>query len=55
MPLRVRLAILRACEGDRAAVCGPVRPGRGRLIVCLSENLGALSPACRRTLLGALQ
>jgi Cysteine rich repeat len=55
IPLRVRLGILRACERDRAAVCPLVRPGRGRVVVCLAAHMDALSPACRGILTGALR
>lgn len=55
MPLPKRMEIFRACNQDQAMVCPTIKPGGGRLIVCLAQNSDALSPYCRRTLAGALQ
>lgn len=53
--LRERLAIIRACNRDQAALCRGIRPGHSRLIVCLASHPQALSPYCRRTLMRALR
>ncbi len=50
---RVQLAIIRACDGDRQAVCSMVSLGGGRVIECLARNEPALSPFCRQTLTSA--
>lgn len=55
MPIPKRMEIFRACNQDQATVCPMIKPGGGRLIVCLAQNPDALSPYCRRTLAGALQ
>lgn len=52
-PLRPReeLFVLRsACAGDVRSVCGGVQPGGGRIMQCLAQNAGALSPACKEVL-----
>lgn len=55
MPLRRRIALAKACDRDKEAVCPRVRPGKASLIVCLLENAPALSPHCKRTLTATLQ
>jgi Cysteine rich repeat len=47
-PMRPRqaLEILSFCGPERAALCGDVPPGGGRIIVCLAENAPRLSPGC---------
>jgi hypothetical protein len=47
-PMRPRqaLEILSFCGPERAALCGDVPPGGGRIIVCLAENAPRLSPEC---------
>ena len=50
---RVQLAIVRACDGDRQAVCSMVPLGGGRVIECLARNEPALTPLCRQTLVSA--
>jgi hypothetical protein len=52
-PLRPReeLLVLRsACGGDVRSLCGGVQPGGGRIVQCLAQNAGSLSPACRDVL-----
>jgi hypothetical protein len=41
---RVQLAIVRACDADRQAVCSMVPLGGGRVIECLARNEPALTP-----------
>jgi hypothetical protein len=53
--IRQKLAIYRACRVDQQAVCSSVRPGSGRVIVCLAQHAGALSPGCKREMLSALR
>jgi len=53
LPLRLRAAIVAACEPDRQAFCGRARLGRGRLIACLAENISTVSANCREALVGA--
>ncbi len=55
LSLPKRLAIIRSCEADQQVLCGNVKAGHGRIIVCLAEHPGALSPRCRRTLTRALR
>ena len=50
---RVQLGIIRACHGDRQAVCSMVPLGGGRVIECLARNEPALTPLCRQTLASA--
>jgi hypothetical protein len=50
---RVQLAIIRACEGDRQAICRTVPMGGGRVIECLARNEPSLSPFCRETMTAA--
>jgi len=50
---RVQLGIIRACDGDRQAVCSMVPLGGGRVIDCLARNEPSLSPFCRQTLTAA--
>jgi hypothetical protein len=47
-PMRPRqaLEILSFCGPERAALCGDVPPGGGRIIACLAENAPLLSPVC---------
>jgi hypothetical protein len=47
-PMRPRqaLEILSFCGPERAALCGDVPPGGGRIIACLAENAPRLSPVC---------
>jgi hypothetical protein len=47
---RMQLAIIRACDGDRQAVCSMVPLGGGRIIDCLARNEPALTPFCRQTI-----
>jgi hypothetical protein len=52
-PLRPReeIFVLRsACGGDVRSICGGVQPGGGRIVRCLADNAGSLSPACREVL-----
>jgi Cysteine rich repeat len=52
-PLRPReeLLVLRsACGGDVRSLCGGVQPGGGRIVQCLAQNAGSLSPACKDVL-----
>ena len=52
-PMRPReeLFVLRsACGGDVRSVCGGVPPGGGRILQCLAQNAGSLSPACQDVL-----
>jgi hypothetical protein len=52
-PLRPReeLLVLRsACGGDVRSLCAAVQPGGGRIMQCLAQNAGALSPACKDVL-----
>jgi len=52
-PLRPReeLFVLRsACGGDVRSLCAGVQPGGGRIVQCLAQNAGALSPACKDVL-----
>ena len=52
-PMRPRdeLVVLRsACGGDARSVCGGVQPGGGRIVRCLAQNGGSLSPACKEVL-----
>jgi len=50
---RVQLASVRACDGDRQAVCSMVPLGGGRVIECLARNEPTLTPFCRQTLVSA--
>ena len=54
VPLPKRLAVMRSCGYDKDAFCPAVKPGGSQIVVCLAEHLQALSPRCKRALVGAL-
>jgi hypothetical protein len=43
-------AIARLCRGDAGRLCPGVQPGGGRILACLQQQAGALSPQCRDAL-----
>lgn len=43
-------AALRLCRPDFERLCPDVAPGMGRGLACLLDNLGRVSPDCRKTL-----
>jgi hypothetical protein len=45
-----RGAIREACAEDHKSLCPTVQPGGGRIIACLKENAGKLSPGCQKAL-----
>ena len=47
-PTAMRLA--QACRADVRELCGGVRPGGGREIMCLREHATELSPMCQESL-----
>jgi hypothetical protein len=52
-PLRPReeLFVLRSASGgDVRSLCAAVQPGGGRIVQCLAQNAGSLSPACKDVL-----
>jgi hypothetical protein len=55
LPLRKRIALAKACDRDKEAVCPRVRPGKASVVVCLLEHSPALSPYCKRALTATLQ
>ncbi len=42
--------IRKACASDYQSFCSGVQPGGGRIIACLQQNAGKLSPACQKAL-----
>ncbi|WP_020176484.1 cysteine rich repeat-containing protein [Methyloferula stellata] len=42
--------IREACAADYKSLCSGVQPGGGRIIACLKENAGKLSPGCQKAL-----
>ena len=38
--------IREACAADIKAVCAGVKPGGGRIVACMREHTGQLSPDC---------
>jgi hypothetical protein len=36
-----------ACKDDAAKVCKEIKPGEGRILRCLKQHEGKLSPACK--------
>ena len=40
----------RACRSDAKKFCEGIKPGEGRIIACLKENLSKLTPACAEKL-----
>jgi len=42
--------IARECKSDLELLCKGLRPGRQRIISCLKQKVGELSPACRAAL-----
>ena len=40
--------VAEACEGDAAKLCKGVEPGKGRILRCLKQHEGELSPACKK-------
>jgi hypothetical protein len=43
-------AVIEACKPDAAKLCSQVRPGHGRVMVCLRDHEAELSDACRAQL-----
>ena len=39
--------VAEACKDDAAKVCKGVEPGKGRILRCLKQHEGELSPACK--------
>src|SRR4051794_289508 len=39
-----------ACRGDFREFCGYIRPGGGRVMMCLREHAAELSPGCQQAL-----
>ena len=37
---------MRACRGDAQKLCKDVKPGEGRILECLKQHQGELSPGC---------
>jgi hypothetical protein len=42
-----------ACMGDYEKYCKGTQPGGGRIIACLSQSSGKLTPACKKVLADA--
>lgn len=47
---QTRMALGRACHDDYQKYCSGVEPGDGRLLVCLNQHAGQLSPGCHDAL-----
>jgi hypothetical protein len=47
-----RAALRVACEADYRRVCASVRPGGGRILACLNDNLASLSEPCKQVVAG---
>lgn len=43
-------ALREACKADYDRFCSKVRPGGGRILQCLQDHVGDLTPACRAAL-----
>lgn len=43
-------AAINACKTDRQRLCANIQPGGGRIMNCLAEHSGAVTPACRSAL-----
>jgi len=43
-------ALRDACGGDYRRLCAGVRPGGGRVLLCLEDHATELSPSCRASL-----
>jgi len=39
--------VAEACKDDAAKLCKEVEPGKGRILRCLKQHEGELSPACK--------
>jgi hypothetical protein len=39
--------VAEACKDDAAKVCKDIKPGEGRILRCLKQHEGELSPACK--------
>jgi hypothetical protein len=50
---REALAILRICGSDTRVFCAGIPMGGGRLLRCLAENAGNVTPSCRAALAAA--
>jgi hypothetical protein len=50
---REALAILRICGSDTRVFCAGIPMGGGRLLRCLAENAGTVTPSCRAALAAA--
>lgn len=40
--------VAEACKDDAAKVCKDTKPGEGRILRCLKQHEGDLSPACKQ-------
>lgn len=40
--------VAEACQDDAGKVCKDVKPGKGRILRCLKQHEGELSPACKK-------
>ena len=50
---REALAIVRICSSDKEAFCSGMPFGGGRVLRCLAENVGSVTPSCRAALAAA--
>lgn len=46
-------ALKDACKSDYTALCSGVQPGGGRIVACLKQQAGKLSPGCKQALTAA--
>lgn len=46
IPSKAQRAAIQACREDASKLCAGVKPGGGRLAICLQEKKASLSPAC---------
>jgi hypothetical protein len=44
------VSLMQICRGDYDHFCGDVTPGGGRILACLQNHAGQLSPACARAM-----
>ncbi len=46
IPTKEQRAAMQACRDDASKLCAGVKPGGGRIAICLQEKKASLTPGC---------